>query len=104
MTYFSNRRTFLKNSAVWAISVPAIPGLASAGALLEAGAVGEAAPDDLQRAFLEPPEAAWPWVYWMVTDGMLTKEGITADLEAMRRVGSSIWKTLCSFPRGRCDS
>ena len=87
MTYFSNRRAFLKHSAAWAISVPALPGLAGAGALLEARGAAGAAPDDLQRAFLEPPEAAWPWVYWMVTDGMLTKEGITADLEAMRRVG-----------------
>src|SRR5208283_5813378 len=87
MTYISNRRTFLKNSAVWAISIPAIPGLASTGALMEGKSSGDVALDDLQRAFLEPPEAAWPWVYWMVTDGMLTKEGITADLEAMRRVG-----------------
>jgi len=87
MTYFSNRRTFLKHSAAWAISVPVLPGLAGAGALLEARGTDDAASDDLQRAFLAPPEAAWPWVYWMVTDGMLTKEGITADLEAMRRVG-----------------
>ena len=77
MTYFSNRRTFLKHSAAWAISVPVLPRLAGAGALLEARSTGDAASDDLQRAFLEPPEAAWPWVYWMVTDGMLTKEGIT---------------------------
>jgi hypothetical protein len=77
----------LKHSAAWAISVPALPGLASAGALLEARGTGDVAPDELQRAFLEPPEAAWPWVYWMVTDGTLTREGITADLEAMRRVG-----------------
>ena len=87
MTYFSNRRTFLKHSVAWTVSLPALPGLASAASLLKAGGRGETGSDELQRAFLEPPEAAWPWVYWMVTDGMLTKEGITADLEAMRRVG-----------------
>jgi len=87
MTYFPNRRTFLKHSAAWAISVPVIPGLASAGGFLEGKAAGVISSDDLQHAFLEPPEAAWPWVYWMVTDGWLTKEGITADLEAMHRVG-----------------
>ena len=87
MTQFSNRRTFLKNSAVWAISIPAIPGLASAGALLEGKSAPGMATDPLQKTFLEPPLDAWPWVYWMVSDGNLTREGITADLEAMRRVG-----------------
>lgn len=41
----------------------------------------------LENAFLKPPEPAWPWVYWIWSDGNLTREGITADLEAMRRVG-----------------
>ncbi len=87
MTYFSNRRTFLKHSAAWAISIPALPALAGQGVNPEAKANGHSVADELQHAFLEPPEAAWPWVYWMVTDGMLTREGITADLEAMHRVG-----------------
>src|SRR5579863_9266143 len=87
MAYFSNRRTFLKNSAMWTITVPVLPELETVGASVQAQRRDEMAFDDLSRAFREPPEAAWPWVYWMVTDGMLTKEGITADLEAMRRVG-----------------
>ena len=41
----------------------------------------------LEREFLNPPESARPWVYWFWSDGNLTREGITADLEAMRRVG-----------------
>src|SRR5690349_13548361 len=85
MAYFSNRRTFLKNSAAWIVSVPAIPSLVGAGTLGEGQSAGEN--DTLARIFLDPPLDAWPWVYWMVTDGTLTKEGITADLEAMRRVG-----------------
>jgi hypothetical protein len=44
-------------------------------------------PDPLENSFVIPPDSARPWVYWMALDGNLTKEGITADLEAMARVG-----------------
>ena len=37
--------------------------------------------------FRDPPHPAKPWVYWINMDGHLTKEGITADLEAMKAVG-----------------
>lgn len=40
-----------------------------------------------EQAFLNPPDGAWPWVYWYASNGNITREGITADLEAMRRVG-----------------
>src|ERR1035438_376938 len=46
-----------------------------------------AAPIDLARGFASPPQSAKPWVYWFWLDGNITREGITADLEAMRRVG-----------------
>jgi hypothetical protein len=42
---------------------------------------------EVKSGFLNPPPAAQPWVYWFVSDGNITKEGITADLEAMHRVG-----------------
>lgn len=42
---------------------------------------------DLERGFLNPPASARPWVYWFWLDGNITREGITADLEAMKRVG-----------------
>jgi len=41
----------------------------------------------LEAAFRQPPPEARPWVYWFWMNGNLTKEGITADLEAMQRVG-----------------
>lgn len=41
----------------------------------------------LEDGFRRPPEAAWPWVYWFWLNGYITREGITADLEAMKRVG-----------------
>jgi alpha-L-rhamnosidase len=37
--------------------------------------------------FLHPPAAARPWVYWFPLDGNISSNGITADLEAMQRVG-----------------
>jgi hypothetical protein len=43
--------------------------------------------DGLQRRFRTPPDEARPWVYWVWMDGNLSREGITADLEAMKRVG-----------------
>ena len=42
---------------------------------------------DLQRGFLHPPDSARPWVYWFIMDGNLTRKGITADFEALKRVG-----------------
>jgi alpha-L-rhamnosidase len=50
-----------------------------------ATAVG--AEDELAQGFLNPPDAARPWVYWFVMDGNLSREGITADFEALKRVG-----------------
>jgi alpha-L-rhamnosidase len=43
--------------------------------------------DELARGFAVPPASSRPWVYWFPLSGNLTKEGITADLEAMARVG-----------------
>lgn len=49
------------------------------------GPTGEA--QDLEAGFARPPVSARPWVYWFWLNGNITREGITADLEAMRRVG-----------------
>ncbi len=45
------------------------------------------ATDDLAKNFAEPPSSARPWVFWFWINGNISKEGITADLEAMKRVG-----------------
>lgn len=42
---------------------------------------------DLESGFRQPPAAARPWVYWFWLNSNITKQGITADLEAMQRVG-----------------
>jgi hypothetical protein len=41
----------------------------------------------LRKDFCTPPESARPWVYWFWLNQNITREGITADLEAMKRVG-----------------
>src|SRR5438093_12008735 len=47
----------------------------------------DAAEDALPRGFKDPPESARPRVWWHWLNGNVTKEGITADLEWMKRVG-----------------
>ena len=42
---------------------------------------------DLTKSFAKPPTSARPWVYWFPLSGNLSKKGITADFEAMARVG-----------------
>ncbi|MGV3599783.1 MAG: glycosyl hydrolase [Dyadobacter fermentans] len=41
----------------------------------------------LQQGFQTPPDAAKPRVWWHWMNGNITKEGITKDLEWMKRVG-----------------
>ncbi len=55
-------------------------GLASRATAMEASG-------SLEREFLAPPPSARPWVYWFWMNGNLSRQGITADLEAMQRVG-----------------
>ncbi len=41
----------------------------------------------LESDFAQPPETTRPRCYWYWMDGQITKDGITRDLEAMKRVG-----------------
>ncbi|WP_428940853.1 glycosyl hydrolase [Fontivita pretiosa] len=43
--------------------------------------------DELASGFRDPPDAARSWVFWYWMHAAVSKEGITADLEAMRRAG-----------------
>lgn len=43
--------------------------------------------DTLERAFVTPPDAVRPGVFWQWMGGMLSREGITKDLEAMATHG-----------------
>src|SRR5271157_3733087 len=55
--------------------------------MLAAATLVSAAGDPMEQGFSQPPASARPWVYWFPLSGNLSKEGITADFEAMARVG-----------------
>ncbi len=57
-----------------------------ASLVLLLGLAGAAA-DSLERGFVSPPPETRPWVYWFWLNGNISSTGITADLEAMQRVG-----------------
>src|SRR5215213_153208 len=40
-----------------------------------------------ERNFANPPSSARPWVFWYWMHAAVSKQGITADLEAMKQVG-----------------
>jgi hypothetical protein len=42
---------------------------------------------NLEKGFINPPESAKPRVWWHWMNGNITKEGIKADLEWMKRIG-----------------
>ena len=59
--------------------------------------------DALEAGFITPPDKSKPHTWWHWMNGNITKEGITADLEAMRRVGvggAQIFNVDCGVPAG----
>ena len=61
---------------------------AAIAALLGTGLVFSQGPDDtLGQGFQNPPDSAKPRVWWHWMSGNITKEGIKADLEWMKRAG-----------------
>ena len=61
--------------------------LIAAAGLAAACLLAQAPGDELDRGFKDPPDSAKPRVWWHWLNGNVTKEGITADLEWMKRVG-----------------
>lgn len=41
----------------------------------------------LEQDFIHPPASARPWVFWYWMQAAVSKEGISADLEAMKAIG-----------------
>src|SRR5215475_7511661 len=61
------------------------------------------AADSLESGFKSPPASARPHTWWHWMNGNVTREGITADLEAMKRVGiggAQIFNVSESIPEG----
>ena len=45
------------------------------------------ATEPLEQQFQNPPDSARPHTWWHWINGNVSKEGITADLEAMKQIG-----------------
>ncbi len=59
-----------------------------------------------KQGFTQPPAVARPGVYWYFMDGNLSKQGITADLESMKKAGISnatFLEVNVGIPRGKVD-
>ncbi|MBX7133773.1 MAG: hypothetical protein K1X67_13955 [Fimbriimonadaceae bacterium] len=59
--------------------------------------------DALKASFVNPPLSARPHTWWHWMDGNVTREGITADLEAMKEVGiggAQMFTVSQSIPSG----
>ncbi len=59
--------------------------------------------EGLEQGFRTPPDSVRPWVYWVWTDGNLSREGITADIEAMKKAGIGgvmIMEVSVGIPQG----
>jgi hypothetical protein len=64
---------------------------------------GAQAADSLEAGFQSPPDSAKPQTWWHWMNGNVTKEGITADLEAMKQIGlggAEIFNADCGIPPG----
>ena len=51
------------------------------------GPEGEVTVEEIASTFASPPTSYGPYTWWHWMNGNVTREGITADLEAMKRVG-----------------
>jgi predicted GH43/DUF377 family glycosyl hydrolase len=66
-------------------SGPSLPRALLLFVLLYCAGIASAA--DLEADFRNPPEAARPWVFWYWMQASVSREGVTADLEAMKAAG-----------------
>ncbi len=77
-----------------------------AAAVLLAAGCRPGPPDPLKAGFLNPPDEARPGVYWYFMDGNLSREAMTADLQAMKEAGIGYALFLevdVGVPRGKVD-
>ena len=68
--------------------------------------LGQTPRDSFAAGFAEPPAWARPHTWWHWMDGNVTKEGITADLEAMKEAGiggAQMFTVSQGIPKGPVD-
>jgi len=74
--------------------------LISLSLALTAGAFAQSS---LEAGFVNPPNSAKPHTWWHWINGNISKEGITADLEAMKKIGlggAQIFNVEVGIPEG----
>ncbi len=60
----------------------------------------------IKKGFLNPPPSALPGVYWYFMDGNLSKQGMTEDLESMKKAGIGnvvFLEVNVGVPQGKVD-
>jgi len=70
-----------------ACALSAVLALGSVGAMFAQSAPAQFVSDALEQGFQAPPDSAKPRTWWHWTNGNVSEEGITKDLEWMKRVG-----------------
>ncbi len=93
-----DRRALLKNTFLSSTGLIVLSGLSSGG-----DNFFDLTPDDLGKGFLNPPASARPQAFWMWMNGHITKNGITLDLQAMKKMGLAgafIFNTGTGIPEG----
>lgn len=93
----------MKESALQTAALAGIAAMALLSAHAETPNTDRLQGDTLAASFVSPPAEARPHTWWHWMHGNITKEGITADLEAMKRVGvggAQIFNVDCGIPPG----
>jgi hypothetical protein len=68
--------------------------------------IGYCKSDTLEMNFKTPPDNAKPHTFWHWMNGHISKDGISKDLEAMKRAGLGgfmLWNTTEGTPKGSVD-
>ena len=79
------RRSFLEKTTKTTLLLSAGPAFFMEDMKLPASPANRES--DLESGFVNPPHSAKPWAGWAWLNGNISREGITADLEAMKTAG-----------------
>jgi (4-O-methyl)-D-glucuronate---lignin esterase len=91
--------TSVRRESTHLLAVAALAAFAGSSRAQPAAAPANA----LERGFKDPPDSAKPRVWWHWLNGNVTKEGITADLEWMKRVGIAGCRCSTAVSACRCS-
>ena len=78
------RRKFIENISLGTVGITLSGGAKN---LFNTNKNTSSEKDVLKLGFLNPPASAKPQTWWHWREGRISKEGITAELEAMKRIG-----------------